>query len=293
MSIPHFHNRARFRRSWCLPLLLLATLGCALFPTPTPIIWVTTTPGPAAQGNLTPAPSATTTETLPPSPDAALPSPTHTVAPPPATACPETSTERVRFALGATQATVEGRLSEADVRRFIIGIQGGQLIEISATVGAAGPGLRFSIVGADGTMIKPMGDPFVRTVVPRTQDYILELASDVGAADYIVSILIPVRITFAPGGTSAEFTGSLSAYGVRHYAVRVAGGQTLSVDTTTSRGQVILIVWGADGAVLQTDHGGFPTFENPVPSTQDYIIAVRAVGESDAAYTMQITVPPR
>jgi hypothetical protein len=293
VPLPRRDRQTRRCAVLCLPLLLLATLGCSLFPTPTPIAWIISTPTVAAQAELTPVPFTAPTGTPSAPSTTTPPAPTQTLAPPPATPTPEAAVERIRFAPGATQATIEGWVPADQSRRFILGIQGGQLIEISATVGATGPGLRFSVMGVDGVAVKPMGDPFIRTVVPRTQDYILELASDVGAVDATLSILIPVRVSFAPGSTSAEFSGSLPAHDARHYAIRVLGGQTLMVDTTTSQGQVILIVWGADGTVLQTDHGGFPTFEGPVPSTQDYLIAVRAVGETGATYTMRIRVPPR
>lgn len=277
-----------------LAALALVSLGCALLSTPTPIAWITSTPTPPATEG--PPDTATVGPTMTATPAATTPlAPTDTVALPTATRpliSPTPAPERIRFATGATQASLEGSLPATGSRAFVLGIQGGQFVEISATIGAEGPGLRFSLVGVDGTVMKPMGEPFIRAVAPRTQDYVLELLSDVGETDFRMSIMIPVRVSFAPGGTSAEVTGTLPADGSRHYAIRVLAGQTMKLETVTSEGQVILIVYGADGTVLQSDHGGFRDFEGPVPTTQDYLIHVRAVGTGGARYTMRVTIPP-
>ena len=66
----------------------------------------------------------------------------------------------------------------------------------------------------------------------------------------------------------------------------------MTIETDVSQGQVILIVYGADGAVLQTDHAGSSTFSGALPSTQDYLINVRSVGSQPAAVTMAVTIPP-
>ncbi len=42
---------------------------------------------------------------------------------------------------------------------------------------------------------------------------------------------------------------------------------------------MILIVYGADGTVLQSDHAGSATFSGVLPSTQDYLIDVRSMAD--------------
>jgi hypothetical protein len=175
-----------------------------------------------------------------------------------------------------------------------MGVAAGQFIEVSATVGATGQGLRFSIVGADGTVVKPMGDAHVRTVVPGTQDYYVELVSDVGGVSYQMSVFIPVRIQFEAGATSAALAGSLAAGDARHYVFHALGGQRALIDPHTTRGQVQLIIWGADGQVLLSGHAGPPSgpYDGVLPTTQDYIIGVRADSETGADYILEITIPP-
>ena len=170
----------------------------------------------------------------------------------------------------------------------------GQFVEMNAAVGTMGQGLRFSIVGADGVVVRAMGEAHVRTVVPSTQDYYVHLVSDVGATHYTMSVLIPVRVGFAPGGTSAQVTGSLTVDGVRHYVVRAMAGQGMIIDPWTSQGQVQLVIWGADGQVLLSGHVGPPggSFDGVLPASQDYLIAVQADGGSPATYGVDITIPP-
>jgi hypothetical protein len=173
-----------------------------------------------------------------------------------------------------------------------MGVAAGQFIEMNATVGEMGQGLRFSIVGTDGTVVRAMGEAHVRAVVPRTQDYYVELVSDVGAVNYRMSVLIPVRIRFAPGTTSAEVAGSLVASDVRHYVLRALAGQRMTIVPRASRGQVGLVISGADGQVLLGGHVASDGYDGILPSTQDYLIAVRGLGETRADYTLEITIPP-
>jgi hypothetical protein len=156
-----------------------------------------------------------------------------------------------------------------------------------------GQGLRFSITGADGFVVKPMGEAHVRTVVPSTQDYYVELLSDVGATDYRLSVLLPVRIRFAPGATSATVRGSLEEGQMRHYVLRALAGQRMIVAPHATTGEVGLIIAGADGQVLLSGRAGTPggVFEGILPVSQDYLIAAQARGGIGADYTLEIAIP--
>jgi hypothetical protein len=170
----------------------------------------------------------------------------------------------------------------------------GQFVEMNAAVGTMGQGLRFSIIGADGLVVKGMGEAHIRTVVPSTQDYYVHLVSDVGATSYTMSVLIPVRVRFATGATSAQVTGNLAVDGVRHYVVRAMAGQRMIVDPWITQGQVRLVIWGADGQVMLSGRVGPPggRFDGVLPVSQDYLIAVQADGGSGATYGVDITIPP-
>jgi hypothetical protein len=249
----------------------------------------TPTPLPVATPTATPTPTATSTPPATPPP----PAPTATWLPPTPTPLPAPAVERILFAPGATQATIEGYLPEDGRALYVMGVAAGQFVEVNATVGTMGQGLRFSIVGADGSVIKPMGPAHVKTVVPSTQDYYVELVSDVGATSYRLSVLIPVRIRFAPGATSATVTGSLEEGQMRQYVLRALAGQRMIVAPHASTGQVGLVISGADGQVLLSGRAGPPggVYDGILPVSQDYLISVQAKGGIGADYTLEITIP--
>jgi len=281
-----------------LTSLLTACIGqptVAPTPTPMPLVTVapTDTPSPTpppstATPTLDPTPTPTASSTpLSPTPTATSLSPTPTLTPAPAA-------ERIFFAPGATEATVEGYLPANESKVHVMHVAAGQFVEMNAAVGAMGQGLRFSIVGADGAVVKPMGEAHVRTVVPSAQDYYVELVSDVGAVSYRLSVLIPVRVRFAPGATSAEVTGSLTANGMRHYVIHALAGQRMIVDPRATQGRVKLIISGADGQVLLSGGVGRPggMYDSILPATQDYLVTVQTEGGTGADYTLAITIPP-
>lgn len=187
---------------------------------------------------------------------------------------------------------MEGSLPANGAKVFVMGVAAGQFVEMSATVGSIGQGLRFSIVGADGVVVKAMGEAYVRTVVPSTQDYYVKLVSDVGAVDYRMSVLIPVRIRFASGAISAEVKGSLAAGDVRHYVLRAFAGQQMIVVPRTTEGRLGLVISGADGQVLLSGRVAGDYYDGILPATQDYLISVRAADERSASYTLEVTIPP-
>lgn len=280
-------------------MIVVSLSGCWVAqratPLPTPL-------APTISSNFTPLPPTATstpepTATLVPPTVTPTLEPTATPVPPTATPVPPTRTptpapavERILFAPGATQTTIEGYLPANGTKVYVMGVAAGQFIEMSATVGEMGQGLRFAIVGADGTVVKAMGEAYVRTVVPRTQDYYVELGSNVGAVSYRMSVLIPVRIRFAPGTTSTEVTGRLAANGVRHYVLRALAGQRMIVVPRASRGQVGLVISGADGQVLLSGHVASDGYDGILPTTQDYLIAVRGLDEAGADYTLEVTI---
>ena len=138
-----------------------------------------------------------------------------------------------------------------------------------------------------------MGEAHVRTVVPSTQDYYVELVSDVGATEYRLSVLIPVRIRFAPGATSATVAGSLEEGQMRPYVLRALAGQRMIVAPHATTGQVGLVISGADGQVLLSGRAGPAggVFDGIRPVSQDYLITVQARGGICADYTLEITIP--
>ncbi len=101
------------------------------------------------------------------------------------------------------------------------------------------------------------------------------------------------RIVFPPGATSVAVQGQVTANGIDRWVLAAQAGQTMTAQLTFSSGQAILVVFGADGNVLLSDHAGASTFTGTLPSTQDYFIDVRGNPNGTTSYTLSITIPPR
>jgi hypothetical protein len=99
------------------------------------------------------------------------------------------------------------------------------------------------------------------------------------------------QISFAPGSTTATVTGSLPASGSDRFVLRAFAGQTMNVDLSFSEGRAILIVWGADGTVLLTDHAEVSSFQGVLPTTQDYFIKVQGRPDRSTTYSITVSIP--
>ncbi len=194
---------------------------------------------------------------------------------------------RISFAAGATSAVVEGELAPAETQNYVLGIAAGQLLEISISPQDT---VRLAIYGADGTVLKSGmgGGAFFRGTVPSTQDYILDVGPATEAGSFTMHVIIPVRISFAVGATSATAQGNLKAQETQYYVLRASGGQMMEVNATPE-GMVRLIIYGADGTVLMSGMGDGASFSGTLPSDQDYIVAV-AAGPQAVAYNLEMSI---
>jgi hypothetical protein len=65
----------------------------------------------------------------------------------------------------------------------------------------------------------------------------------------------------------------------------------MNVDLSFSEGRAILIVWGADGTVLLTDHAEVSSFQGVLPTTQDYFIKVQGRPDRSTTYSITVSIP--
>ncbi len=99
----------------------------------------------------------------------------------------------------------------------------------------------------------------------------------------------PTRIQFTPGATSATVTGHVEMNGQVSYVLRALTGQTMEVDLTSLRDNVLLEIKGADGTTLKGHAGGEQFWRGELPSTQDYIINAISTGQ-EADFKLRVTV---
>jgi len=203
--------------------------------------------------------------------------------------------ERIQFAAGATAALVSGGAPAGGAHHYVLSAMGGQTMTVRLTV-TQGLGL-VVIWGADGSVLisDHAGATEWSGVLPSTQDYYIDVqaAADNPALAYLLEAAIPARIQFAPGAISAEVSGSAPPGGAVSYVLGAMAGQTMTVDLSFTQGLGLIVIWGADGTVLISDHAEATEWTGVLPATQDYYIDVRAAaGSPSLVYTLEVIIPP-
>jgi hypothetical protein len=220
----------------------------------------------------------------------------------PPLATPGAQAKRITFTPGRTSATLQENLATSDIARFVFRVLAGQTLTVNAT--APQTKLLLAISGEDGQVLKSagVGSANWSGILPATQDYFLAISAENGAATpFTLQItLSPIappqasRITFAPGAMSATVRGSIAAGEIERLVLRALAGQTMSVAVTSNPpDKVIVVIFGADGNVLISDHATTPTWSGTLPLTQDYFIDLKPYAGIAADYTLVVTIPPR
>lgn len=243
------------------------------------------TTAPATAEPTTPPPTAEPT-TSPPTAEPTTPPPT--VEPTAANGQAATpAPTRVEFEPGATAALLTGELAARETDQYSLRVSAGQIMEV--VISPEG-GVQLAIYGADGTVLRSgMGEfPHFRGAVPSTQDYIIQLSAGEQAVTYTANVIIPARITFDPGATSAVASGQLEPHTSHHYVAQAQAGQFMTVNVTPP-GSVRLSIYGVDGTVLRSGMGEGSSFEGQLPSTQDYVLAISS-GDQPVSYQLELAI---
>jgi hypothetical protein len=222
----------------------------------------------------------------------------------------ELEPKRIQFAPSAISAQVQSSLTVSGVDRYVLTATAGQEMtlnfSVTSVVGSPEMSTILNIWGADGTLLR---SGYVDTTgrvgeLPSTQDYYIDVISVVQApVDYTMEVTIPPaasqlepeakRIQFAPGAISAQVQGSLAVGESDRYVLSATAAQEMTVNLSDSSAGVsaILIIWGADGTVLISDHADATIWVGEIPFTQDYYIAVRSVIQAPVDYTLEVIIP--
>jgi LysM repeat protein len=199
------------------------------------------------------------------------------------------SASRITFAAGATSAIKVGGVSGDVSDRYVFRASGGQVALIDLTSNGDG---RLAIRGANGSVVlsRKADLSSFRAPLATTQDYYIDVYSATGKpVPYNLQVVIPERISFAAGAISAQRTGAVPGFGTHNYILRASAGQQMTVNVQPA-GQVILIVYGNDGSVLQSDHAGSSSFSGRLPYTEDYFLDVRSAGAGATQYRISVRI---
>jgi hypothetical protein len=194
------------------------------------------------------------------------------------------------MANGATEVSVTGSVTAGSPQTYLVGAQAGQLL--MATVDSANEGVSLTIRAADGSLLAgPVADHTGwQGTVPTSGDTALIVTCATGSANFSLGVTIPVRVSFAPGATTASAQGPIGPSGVVTYVLRAQAGQTLSVSITSPGKDVFLTIYGLeDGQPYVRDASGATSYSFKLPSTQDYVIKLVSGSQESENYSVQFS----
>jgi hypothetical protein len=197
---------------------------------------------------------------------------------------------RIRFDRGATSAIVSGTLVANSSVRYVLRAAAGQLMDVQLS---PAEGAWISVTTTSGRSLTPQtGRPSgFRGYLPSSGDYWIDVKAGTQGVSYSLNIAIPQRVSFDAGATSATLTGRLTAHRGLDYILGARAGQLLDIEITPAN-SVQLIIYGVDGTVLRSGMGEGSSFRGELPSSQDYLVSVRA-GAQEVSYSMRVAIPRR
>jgi peptidoglycan/xylan/chitin deacetylase (PgdA/CDA1 family) len=98
-----------------------------------------------------------------------------------------------------------------------------------------------------------------------------------------------MQIAFEPGATSATHEDHITFNAIHTYKLRARAGQTMTVTVTSPHDDVLLSIFGSDGAVSASIFSEITHWTGGLPATQDSTINLVAVG-SDTTYTLEVEI---
>jgi hypothetical protein len=201
------------------------------------------------------------------------------------------SPTRLSFAPGHTRLSVDDQIGAGQVKDYVLRLLKDQTL-ILALSGSGSP----RVVVYRATENTPLagnagaGGANWNGRLPADGDYVVRVLGGSLATRFNLSVDVPRRIVFEPGGVSATVTGTITGRGSVSYLLRALAGQTMTATVASANNVVGLTIWGfSDGTPLHRAESGVPTFTGRLPANQDYmLVAVPSV--DTAVYTLTVTV---
>lgn len=187
-----------------------------------------------------------------------------------------TSLTRITFDPGATSDSITGKLSGGGTRDFVVNAQKNQVLIAKLTTNNTASVALLNMNGQalPSTILSSDGD-FARSLLPATQDYLVEVTAGSQDIKYTLEVTIPSRINFQPGAISATVKGSIFDQNTVSYILGAQKGQTMTVSVSSSAGSLVLNIYGLDdGKTLVSTSDGQSSWSGKLPADQDYVVQV-------------------
>jgi hypothetical protein len=231
---------------------------------------------------------------------------------PAATVTASDGAQRIQFAPGTDNATVQSSTAPGTTDRWVLWAEAGQTMTVS--FGPDEFAALTTLFGPDGDVVAAWHTGGSATL-PTTGDYIIDVGNTGSTNDYTMTVRIPAlpaptttsppttsppapsptdceastsqRIQFATGTDNAAVQGSIAPGTIACYVLRVSAGQTITVSFVPDEFAALTTLFGPDGDVVAAWHtGGSAT----LPTTGDYVIEVGNTGSTND-FTMTVRIP--
>jgi hypothetical protein len=184
--------------------------------------------------------------------------------------------QRISFAPGTDNATVEGTFREGESDRYVLRAGAGQTMFVQLR--PEGTGAQFGVFAPDGSELPSQpGVDFV-AVLPATGDYTIVVGGGRGDSSptYTMTVRIPAtgstqRIRFAAGTDTASVHADLAPATTHSYVLRAAAGQTMAVQVAPLVPNITFSIFAPDGTPLAED---LAQADVTLPATGDYLVVV-------------------
>jgi len=197
---------------------------------------------------------------------------------------------RIRFAQGATAATVDGRLGSGTAADYLLDAGANQTM--LANVYSPNNDVYLGVTTPDGVpLMRPAaGQTGFTGQLPAGGDYRLTVAAPQENSNYTLQVIIPARIQFAPGAVSARIPGYLAGGQVNYYLAWAKAGQRMTVNILSPHNDIFLTIYGLqDGSPLVRSVMGQSSWSDVLNLSQDYMIQAVSTG-GNANYTIEISI---
>jgi len=192
----------------------------------------------------------------------------------------------INFGLGETSATISHNLAANGTRYYSFSASANQFVQINISPNS---GVKLSIVGADGTQVKSAssGGTSFSGYLPQSEFYLVTVTStSSSAASLQLSLIIPARIAFASGSTTAQVSGNVAANSSQYYILKAQANQKLTLNVTSG---ISISVFGANGTAVSNSSSS-SSFSGTLPTAQDYIIQL-TTGNNAISYSLTLNIP--
>ncbi len=239
---------------------------------------------PLPTGTNTPRVDTPTPTSLVPLPS--NPSPTATTS-----GSPSGGTVNILFAPGTTAAVEAGTIQAGQVQDYTLNVGNSQplILILTSNLGDAYLGVN----DPSGNVVLDPAKKWSRwqwLMPAKVQLYTIHVYG-VTAGDYVLTVKVPVRITFPSGSNSASLAASTTKGFVFSYTLQAGSGQTLTADLTVPSGSAAMDIFGlASGDSLLGISQKATHFSGPLPSTQDYIIEIAPLHGDVVDFTLNVSV---